>query len=186
MSHGLTFSSVVSSTDASRAWTLVSTHQSWFSSRRSWDVKWFSKQSAIMLAFSFGCYNVPKGPWTTGWCLWSIPFHKWFHISHRAQGVTSQFPTFISYRSTSFLQEIRLMVLATQLNAVLDPRSQFLATVSLTSTYVLADSPDQVDAIRVSVSYFTTGTLPPISSSWRQAPWDPRPVLFFLTEHLPL
>jgi hypothetical protein len=28
-------------------------------------------------------------------------------------------------------------------------------------------------------SYFTTGGLPPISSSWRQAPWDPRPDLFF-------
>jgi hypothetical protein len=28
-------------------------------------------------------------------------------------------------------------------------------------------------------SYFTTGDLPPISSSWHQAPWDPRPVLFF-------
>jgi hypothetical protein len=28
-------------------------------------------------------------------------------------------------------------------------------------------------------SYFTTGGLPPVSSSWRQAPWDPRPVIFF-------
>jgi hypothetical protein len=26
-----------------------------------------------------------------------------------------------------------------------------------------------------SLSYFTSGGLPPISSSWRQAPWDPRP-----------
>jgi hypothetical protein len=30
-----------------------------------------------------------------------------------------------------------------------------------------------------SQSYFTTGGLPPNSSSWRQAPWDPRPDLFF-------
>jgi hypothetical protein len=30
-----------------------------------------------------------------------------------------------------------------------------------------------------SQSYFTTGGLPPISSSWRQAPWDPRSDLFF-------
>jgi hypothetical protein len=30
-----------------------------------------------------------------------------------------------------------------------------------------------------SQSYFTTGGLPPISSSWRQAPWDPRPDFFF-------
>jgi hypothetical protein len=29
-------------------------------------------------------------------------------------------------------------------------------------------------------SYFTTGGLPPISSSWRQAPWDSRPVTFQL------
>jgi hypothetical protein len=28
-------------------------------------------------------------------------------------------------------------------------------------------------------SYFTTGGLPPISSSWRHALWDPRPVFFF-------
>jgi hypothetical protein len=27
-----------------------------------------------------------------------------------------------------------------------------------------------------SQSYFTTGDLPSITSSWRQAPWDPRPV----------
>jgi hypothetical protein len=27
--------------------------------------------------------------------------------------------------------------------------------------------------------YFTTRGLPSISSSWRQAPWDPRPVFFF-------
>jgi hypothetical protein len=27
-------------------------------------------------------------------------------------------------------------------------------------------------------SYFTTGGLPPISSSWHQAPWDSRPVIF--------
>jgi hypothetical protein len=30
-----------------------------------------------------------------------------------------------------------------------------------------------------SQNYFTTGGLPPISSSWWQAPWDPRPVIFF-------
>jgi hypothetical protein len=29
-----------------------------------------------------------------------------------------------------------------------------------------------------SQSYFTTGGLPPISSSWRQAPWDSRPDFF--------
>jgi hypothetical protein len=34
-----------------------------------------------------------------------------------------------------------------------------------------------------SQSFFTTSDLPPIISSWRQAPWDSRPVIF-LTEHL--
>jgi hypothetical protein len=36
--------------------------------------------------------------------------------------------------------------------------------------------------INQSQIYFTTGSLPPISSSCRQAPWDSRPV-FFPTEH---
>jgi hypothetical protein len=49
MSQGLTFSNGVSSTDASRTWTLASSRLSWFPSHRSWDVNWFS---------------------------WSIPFHK--------------------------------------------------------------------------------------------------------------
>jgi hypothetical protein len=31
-----------------------------------------------------------------------------------------------------------------------------------------------------SQSYFTTGGLTPVSSSWRQAPWDPWPVFFQL------
>jgi hypothetical protein len=30
-----------------------------------------------------------------------------------------------------------------------------------------------------SQGYFTTGALQPISSSWRQAPWDSRPVILF-------
>jgi hypothetical protein len=33
-------------------------------------------------------------------------------------------------------------------------------------------------------NYFMTGGLPPISSSWLQASWDPRTVFFFSTEHL--
>jgi hypothetical protein len=37
-----------------------------------------------------------------------------------------------------------------------------------------------------SQNYFTTGGLPPTNLSWRQAPWDTRPVIFFPTEHLRL
>jgi hypothetical protein len=33
-------------------------------------------------------------------------------------------------------------------------------------------------------SYFTTGSLPPISSSWRQVPRDPRQAIIFTTEPL--
>jgi hypothetical protein len=43
---------------------------------------------------------------------------------------------------------------------------------------------DQSDLLnnfqRQSQSYFMTGSLPPISSSWRQAPWDQQPVFFSL------
>jgi hypothetical protein len=34
-----------------------------------------------------------------------------------------------------------------------------------------------------SQDYFTTGGLPPISSSWRQAPWDSRLAIFFQLNH---
>jgi hypothetical protein len=37
-----------------------------------------------------------------------------------------------------------------------------------------------------SQSYFTTGGLPPFSSSWRRAPWDSRPELFFSLKWTPL
>jgi hypothetical protein len=41
-------------------------------------------------------------------------------------------------------------------------------------------SPWKLQSQNQSHSYFTTGGLPPISSSWRQAPWDPRSVFFQL------
>jgi hypothetical protein len=34
-----------------------------------------------------------------------------------------------------------------------------------------------------SQSHFTADGLPPVSSSWRQDPWDSRPVIFFPTEY---
>jgi hypothetical protein len=45
------------------------------------------------------------------------------------------------------------------------------------SLQLLTDS-----TITQSQSYFTTGRLPPIISSWRQTPWDSRPEIFFETE----
>jgi hypothetical protein len=43
----------------------------------------------------------------------------------------------------------------------------------------------ELHSVRVSQSqsYFATGDLPPISSSWSQVPWNPRSI-FFSTEHL--
>jgi hypothetical protein len=53
------------------------------------------------------------------WCLWYVPLHKRFRNRPRAWGVTSQFPTFVSHRSSACRQTSRLMVLATPLTAVL-------------------------------------------------------------------
>jgi hypothetical protein len=86
MSQGLTISNGVSSTDASRAWTLVSTRHSWFSSHRS---HWFSKQWVIALTFSFEWYVIPKAQWTAVDALGPSLFISGFAIGHRAWGVTS-------------------------------------------------------------------------------------------------
>jgi hypothetical protein len=53
-SHGLTLSRGLLSMVSSRAWTLVFTRRSWFSSHKSWGVNRFFKRSAIALAFSNG------------------------------------------------------------------------------------------------------------------------------------
>jgi hypothetical protein len=45
-------------------------------------------------------------------------------------------------------------------------------------TAVLYGCKTRSDIKRGSQSYFRTGGLPPISSSWRQAPWDSRPENF--------
>jgi hypothetical protein len=144
MSHRITFSSVVSSTDASRGWTLVSTHRSWFSSHRSWDVKWFSKQSAVMLAFSFRWYVILEGPWRATGAFGPFLFINDFAIGHRAWGVTSQsllFPTVLMSFYGPFFWWFWWP------NWVpfymLDPG--LLSTVSLTSAYIWADSADQID-----------------------------------------
>jgi hypothetical protein len=48
---------------SSRAWTLASTHHSWFLSHRSCCVNWIFKQSTIALAFSNGWNLRPEAPW---------------------------------------------------------------------------------------------------------------------------
>jgi hypothetical protein len=91
----------------------------WFLSQKSWYVNWFSKQSAITLTFSFGWYVIPKGPWIAAGAFGPSLFIRDFAIGYRAWGVTSQFSTFVSHCCSAFLRVIRLMVLETQLSAVL-------------------------------------------------------------------
>jgi hypothetical protein len=52
--------------------------------------------------------------------------------------------------------------------------------LSINSNYIHKQSQSQSQ----SQSYFTTGGLPPISSSWPQAPWGLWPYIFFSTEPL--
>jgi hypothetical protein len=49
----------------------------------------------------------------------------------------------------------------------------------MSSAYVLIGWRMSHNWLNQSQSYFTTGGLPPISSLWRQAPWDSRPVILF-------
>jgi hypothetical protein len=46
-------------------------------------------------------------------------------------------------------------------------------------SYCLTNVPEVTHCQSKSQSYFRTGGLPPISSSWRQAPWNWRPEIFF-------
>jgi hypothetical protein len=73
----------------------------------------------VALFFSLWWYVVPKGPWKAVGAFGPTLFICDFAIGHRAWGVTSQFPIFVSHRSNAFLRVIRLMGLATQLTAVL-------------------------------------------------------------------
>jgi hypothetical protein len=125
MSQGLTFSKGVSSTDASRAWTLASTRRSRFSSHRSHErwIGFLNNLQSRWLSLS-GNYVIPKGPWTAVGASGPSLFIRDFAVGHIDWGVTSQFPTFVSHRSSAFLRVIRLMVLATQLTAVLHAGSR--------------------------------------------------------------
>jgi hypothetical protein len=71
---------------SSRAWTLASTRRSWFSSHKSWCVNWFSKQSAIALAFSNGWNFRPEGQWIAVGAFGPSLFMRDFGMSHIAWG----------------------------------------------------------------------------------------------------
>jgi hypothetical protein len=118
-SHGPILSGGLLSAASSRAWTLVSTRRSWFSSYKSWCVNWFSKQSAIALAFSDGWNLRPEGPWIAVGVLGPSLFQRDLAMGQIAWGVTSVLPVFVSHRSSVFFGVTRLIEFVTQLTAVL-------------------------------------------------------------------
>jgi hypothetical protein len=99
--HGLLLSGGLS-TASSRAWTLASTRRSWFSSHKSWCVNWFSKQSAIVLAFSDRRNLRTEWPWIAVGALGPSLYRRDFAMGHIAWGVTSQLPIFVSHHSSAF------------------------------------------------------------------------------------
>jgi hypothetical protein len=117
--QGLIFTNGVPSTDASRAWAVVSTCRSWLLSPRSWDVKWICKQSAVTTALYFGWHVIPKGPWRAVGAFGPSHFIRDFTIGNRAWGVTSHFRNFVSHASSAFLLVMSLIILATQLSVLL-------------------------------------------------------------------
>jgi hypothetical protein len=134
------FSKGVFPTDASRDWTLSLYPALMVFVTKSYDMKCSSKQSAIVLTLSFGRCIIPKGPRTAICAFCTSLFIRDFALGHRARGVTSQFPTFVSHLSSIILWYCRPYY---QPLHMLD--SGLLATVSLRPSYILVDSPDQVD-----------------------------------------
>jgi hypothetical protein len=97
-SHGGILSGGLLSTASSRVWPLASTQRSWFSSHRSWCVNWFSKQSAIALAFSNGWNLRPEGLWMAVGALGPSLFRRNFAMGQKAWGGTSVLLIFVSHR----------------------------------------------------------------------------------------
>jgi hypothetical protein len=106
-------------TASSRARTLASSCHSWFSSHKSWCVNWFSKKSAIALAFSDEWKLRPEGPWIAVGVLGPCPFRRDFAMGQIAWDVTSTLPIFVSHCSIAFLRVILLTDFVTQLTVVL-------------------------------------------------------------------
>jgi hypothetical protein len=87
-------------TASSRAWTLAFTRRSCFSSHKSCCVNWFSKQSAITLAFSDEWNLRPEGPRIAVGALGPSLFRRGIAMGHIAWGVISELPNFVSHRSS--------------------------------------------------------------------------------------
>jgi hypothetical protein len=84
-------------------------HEMWTGFLNNPQSRWLSR---------FQLCVISKGPWTTGGAFGPSLFISVFATGHRAWG-RSQLLTFVSQCSSFFLRVILLMVLATQLTAVL-------------------------------------------------------------------
>jgi hypothetical protein len=102
---------------------LASTHGAWVLSHTSWGVNSFSKQSAIALAFSSRWYWRPRGPWIAVGAHDPTWFKRDLATGQIPWGVTLQLPTFVSHCLSAFLWVILLIILVTQLTAVLQAES---------------------------------------------------------------
>jgi hypothetical protein len=118
-SRGFILSEGLLCTASSRAWTLAPTRRSWFPSHRSWCVNWFSKQSAIALAFSDGWNSRSEEPWMAVGELGPFLFGRDFAVGQLAWGVTSVLLIFVFHRSSALLRVIRWTNFVTQWTAAL-------------------------------------------------------------------
>jgi hypothetical protein len=144
--QGLNFPNRISSKDANRTWTLVSTRRSLILSSRSQDVNRFSKQSTIALISSLRRYVSPKGPWTAVGAFLPSLSVSYFAIACKTWGMNSQFPTLfpLLYQCPSRESFLWCFVRPNYLTFyMLGP--ELLATVSLIYAYVSTDLPDKVD-----------------------------------------
>jgi hypothetical protein len=142
-SHVLILSRGLLNTALSRAWTLVSTRHSWFSSHRSSCVNWFSKQSAIVLAFSDGWNLRPQGPWMAVGALGPSLFRRDFAMGRIARGVTSVLPIFVPTVQVPFYGSFVWLILWSNWLPFYTLDLWFPATIFLASVYVSIADLDQ-------------------------------------------
>jgi hypothetical protein len=109
----------VSPTDASWAWTLQSPPVPHGFHHTGYEMWTGFLINPVKLSLSFMWYVIPRGPWTVVGTFGLALFISDFSRGHIASGVTSQFPTFASYRFSAFLRIINLTVLVIQLTAIL-------------------------------------------------------------------
>jgi hypothetical protein len=102
-----------------RSWTLAFTCHLCFSSHSSCGVNCFSKQSAVVLAFSNGWNFIPKEPWKAVGALGPSLVVWSFAMGRIAWGVTPELAIFYSHLSSALLWVMRLIVFEIQFNASL-------------------------------------------------------------------